>query len=274
MTTYEKINIKDVCIRDPFVFPYNDGYIVTGTFKKNGFGAYFSKDLEVFEGPYTLVKNQDTNLNPEKFWAPEIHFYRGKYYLIGTVLPMNGKRYSMIYVSDDPLKEFQPLGRCTPEGWQCLDATLYVEDGQPYVVFCREWLEVTDGEMYAVKLSDNLSQMVDEPRFLFRASEAKWVRRDNRYITDGPFLFQDKGILKMLWSSFGEKGYAIATAHSDNGRLDGKWIQQDCPVFAENGGHGMLFEKDGKRYLTIHQPNSPGGAERMIMMSIDDNVNL
>ena len=37
---------------------------------------------------------------------------------------------------------------------------------------------------------------------------------------------------------------------------------------------GMIFEKEGKRYLTIHQPNSPGGAERMIMMSIDDNVNL
>ena len=274
MTMFDKIHRKDVCIRDPFVFPYNDGYIVTGTFKDNGFGAYFSKDLEVFEGPYTLVKNQDMNLNPEKFWAPEIHFYRGKYYLMGTILPLDGKRYSMIYVSDDPLKEFQPLGRCTPEGWQCLDATLYVEDGHPYVVFCREWLEVTDGEMYAVKLSDDLSQMVDEPRFLFRASEAKWVRRDKRYITDGPFLFQDKDTLKMLWSSFGEKGYAIATAHSDNGKIDGNWIQQEKPIFAENGGHGMIFEKEGKRYLTIHQPNSPKGAERMIMMSIDDNDNL
>ena len=269
MTMFNRINIKDLCIRDPFVFPHNGGYIVTGTFKKNGFGAYFSKDLEMFEGPFTLVENQDANLNPDKFWAPEIHYYCGKYYLIGTVLPLNGKRYSMIYVSDDPLKAYEPLARCTPEGWQCLDATLFVEEDQPYVVFCREWLEVTDGEMYAVKLSDDLSKIVEEPRFLFRASEAKWCKRGNRYITDGPFLFHDNGTLKMLWSSFSETGYAIATAYSDNGRIDGNWIQQERPVFAENGGHGMIFEKEGNKYLTIHKPNSPSGAERMIIIPID-----
>lgn len=263
--------LADICIRDPFVLPYQDGYVITGTFLENGFGAYFTKDFEVCEGPYVLVDNQDDSLNLEVFWAPEIHEYNGKYYLFGTVERLGDKRFSMIYVSEDPLSNFTPVGRCTPEGWQCLDATLYIEDGEPYAVFCREWVEVLDGEIYAVKLSKDLSRMVDEPRLLFRALEAKWSReitggKYKGYVTDGPFLFVEDGKLKMLWSSVGEQGYAMGVAVSDNGRLDGKWVQQETPFFEKDGGHGMLFEQNGQRCLTIHAPNIPKGAERMVIM--------
>ena len=71
----------------------------------------------------------------------------------------------------------------------------------------------------------------------------------------------------MLWSSVGYEGYAIATATSDNGRLDGKWMHQEKPFFAKDGGHGMIFERDGVKYLTIHAPNIPKGAERMRILA-------
>lgn len=271
-----RTRLEDICIRDPFVLPYQDGYVITGTFLENGFGAYFTKDFEVCEGPYILVDNQDESLNPEVFWAPEIHKYNGKYYLFGTVERLGDKRYSMIYVSEDPLGSFAPVGRCTPEGWQCLDATLYIEDGEPYAVFCREWVEVSDGEIHAVKLSKDLSTMVGEPKLLFRATEAGWCKEIRAgeakgYVTDGPFLFHKDGELKMLWSSVGYEGYAIATATSDNGRLDGNWIHQEKPFFAKDGGHGMIFEREGQKCLTIHAPNIPKGAERMRIMAGGEN---
>lgn len=264
--------LEDICIRDPFVLSYQDGYVITGTFLENGFGAYFTKDFEVCEGPYVLVDNKDESLNPEVFWAPEIHKYKEKYYLFGTVERLGDKRFSMIYISEDPLGAYKPLGRCTPEGWQCLDATLYVECGEPFAVFCREWVEVSDGEIYAVKLSSDLSQILEEPKLLFRASEAKWSReitggQYKGYVTDGPFLFEHEGKLKMLWSSVGQEGYAIGIATSDNGRVAGPWRQQETPFFKKDGGHGMIFERDGQKCLTIHTPNIPTGAERMVVIS-------
>ena len=36
----------------------------------------------------------------------------------------------------------------TPDGWQSLDGTLYVDrSGKPWMVFCHEWLQVGDGQM-------------------------------------------------------------------------------------------------------------------------------
>ena len=29
----------------------------------------------------------------------------------------------------------------------CLDGTLWVEDGKPYMIYCHEWVETVDGEM-------------------------------------------------------------------------------------------------------------------------------
>ena len=57
--------------------------------------------------------------------------------------------------------------------------------------------------------------------------------------------------------------YCVGLAHSENGLVDGKWIQQDTLLFSwqtigtYDGGHGMIFtDTDGQKYLSIHAPNS------------------
>jgi hypothetical protein len=60
----------------------------------------------------------------------------------------------------------------------------------------------------------------------------------------------------MLWSSFGNKGYAVGIAESSNGKLTGKWTQKER-LFETDGGHAMIFKTfEGKMILTLHQPNS------------------
>lgn len=61
----------------------------------------------------------------------------------------------------------------------------------------------------------------------------------------------------MLWSTHTGSGqYVQLLAYSDNGRLDGKWLQKGEPLYAGDGGHGMIFDdRDGKRYLVLHTPN-------------------
>ena len=124
-------------------------------------------------------------------------------------------------------------------------------------------------------LSDDLTTATGEPVVLFRASEPKWVRpvrEATEFVTDGPFLYRTKtGALLMLWSSFGDKGYAETVAQSSDGTLFGKWKQEEVPLMPENGGHGMLFTTfDGKLRLVLHAPKSPAGAERAHYFPIAD----
>jgi hypothetical protein len=84
----------------------------------------------------------------------------------------------------------------------------------------------------------------------------------------------------MLWSNFDKDGYCLALAHSENGRPDGKWVQDDEPILTKSnlggydGGHGMLFRAlDGKLYTCLHSPNAKtkdGECEEVVIIPIDD----
>jgi len=51
----------------------------------------------------------------------------------------------------------------------------------------------------------------------------------------------------------------MSRAISDSGRLAGPWRQQDEPVYAKDGGHGMLFTTfDGRLMMVLHSPNNRG----------------
>jgi hypothetical protein len=78
------------------------------------------------------------------------------------------------------------------------------------------------------------------------------------YVTDGPFLWKtQEGGLLLLWSSFGDDGaYRIGVASSQSRRVRGPWKQSGEPLYAADGGHGMVFRAlSGRLYLTVHTPN-------------------
>jgi hypothetical protein len=91
------------------------------------------------------------------------------------------------------------------------------------------------------------------------------------YVTDGPFLKKLKnGKLIMLWSSFGENGYALGCAVSDSGKIFGAWRQCDVPLMPDDGGHGMIFSAFGKDFLCLHTPNEPHACERLRSYEIEE----
>lgn len=269
---------QDIHIRDPFVLPMAEegNYYLFGTTDPDpwnkpgiGFDSYVSKDLVTWEGPHRVFTPPTGFWGTHDFWAPEVHRYQGKYYLFATFITPGRKRGTHILVADQPLGPYLPLGPdpATPKDWQCLDGTLYLdEQNEPWLVFCHEWVEVNDGEIWAQKFSQDLTCGVQDPILLFRASEASWPkmikRRDgsdtlDARVTDGPYVYRaPSGDLLMVWSSLGQSGYAMGWAKSASGTIQGPWIQHDLPLIAEDGGHGMLFETfDGQLQLTYHKPN-------------------
>jgi len=143
------------------------------------------------------------------------------------------------------------------------------------MVFCHEWLQVRDGQMCAMPLSDDLVRPASDPALLFTASQAPWVPLSEKgtYVTDGPFMYRTSGgRLLMLWSTFGPDGYAVTYAASESSGILGPWVQREGPLFDRHGGHGMIFRTfDGRLMLSIHQPNGPRPLERAIFLPIHDD---
>lgn len=278
MTTY---TLSDIQIRDPFVLPVeSEGcYYLFGSTDPDiwrgpgvGFDCYRSRDLANWEGPLEAFRPAPGFWATTNFWAPEAHAYRGRYYLFASFKAPNRYRGTQILSADAPQGPYQPLtgGPITPPNWECLDGTLHVDaQGRPWIVFCHEWVQVHNGAVYAMPLSDDLTSPAGRPVFLFNASEAPWVRQDDwpgpderirfpRYVTDGPFLHRTAaGALLMLWSSIGSKGYAMGVARSLSGEVTGPWVQRREALWEEDGGHGMVFRAfDGRLFITLHQPNN------------------
>ncbi|HOY59464.1 MAG TPA: family 43 glycosylhydrolase, partial [Verrucomicrobiota bacterium] len=146
----------------------------------------------------------------------------------------------------------------TPAEEMALDGTLWVEDGVPHMVYCHEWVQVRDGSIKVIRLKDDLSGTIGEPKLLFRAGEARWTPRERKsYVTDGPAIYRTKaGGLLMLWSSFTDSGYTTGIAESESGSIHGPWTHQMEPLFRKDGGHAMVFRDfEGRLILALHSPN-------------------
>ena len=247
-----------------------------------GFDVYISEDLAAWEGPFSVFRAPHDFWADRDFWAPEVHLYNEKFYMFASFKGPTTCRGTQILVSDSPMGPFLPLvdRPVTPSEWECLDGTLHVDgDDCPWIIFCHEWAQVSDGEICTMKLDRDFKTTCSEPILLFKASWAKWVKSyppENSYghaqpfVTDGPFLYRKKdGQLLMFWSSFGERGYALGIARSQSGSVIGPWKHDQEPLFADDGGHGMLFETfDGQLMLALHRPNiSPN--ERAVFIPLN-----
>ncbi len=266
-------HITDIRIRDPFIYTDREAecYYMYGTTDlqpnsiaaNHSFSVWKSRDLTWFEGPIEIFNAKDSDFwGSRDFWAAEMHPYRGKFYLFGSCISDTRRRGTQIFVSDTPDGRFVPVASdaTTPPAWECLDGTLFIEDGTPYMVFCHEWLQVHDGEICAIPLTDDLSAPAGEPHLLFRASENPAVEglgpSGENFITDGPFLWQEDGRVRMIWSSFGGGRYLVLTAEADS--IRGPW-RHGGSQFDFDGGHAMLFETlAGERMIAMHSPNTLG----------------
>lgn len=264
---------RNLRIRDPFIVavPAEGRYYMFGSTNpntwegpQNGFDAYTSPDLELWDGPLPVFRPPPDFWADQNFWAPEVHHYAGRWFMFASFKADGVCRASQILAADRVDGPYLPHGDgpVTPSDWECLDGTLFVdEQGEPWMVFCHEWVQVHDGEMCAVQLSRDLRRAVGEPQLLFRASEAPWSKpggpSGGDRVTDGPFFHRTaNGALLMLWSTGGYAGYTLGCARSASGTLRGPWTQDPEPLYGKDGGHGMLFRTfAGQLTLSIHRPN-------------------
>ncbi|MCR5523708.1 MAG: glycoside hydrolase family 43 protein [Clostridia bacterium] len=274
------MKLDEINIRDPFVLCENGKFYMYGTRAASfgrfthGFDVYVSENLKTWSKPHECFNSEEYSLDREVNWAPEVHKYNGKYYMFATFTKENGLRGTYILRSDSPMGPFVPhsVGAATPENWECLDGTLYVEDGLPYIVFCHEHTQIWDGTICYQRLSEDLTIPMGEPVTLFKASDPEWAdpkHYGDHFVTDGPFMFRTKtGVLLMIWSTFIQGKYAECVVRFGSGSISGE-IEHLEPILKDDGGHGMIFSHDDRLYLIFHSPNMTG-SERPVIREITD----
>ena len=252
------LELPQMPLHDPWILAYRPThtyYLYTSNVpsltKTAGAGTmiYTSRDLKHWTVPKVVFTAERLTWAKDGGWAPEVHFFRGRFYLFTTFhnqehkipqpTPLGHDTYmrgTIIAVADAPEGPFQPLkttGPITPENFMALDGTFFVDEGgKPWMVYAHEWLQKLDGTMEAIPLKPDLSAANGEPIHLFKASDAPWINGSttpntagSRYVTDGPELFRTKdGHLLMLWSSYERNLYVQTIARSKTGRLQGPWV--------------------------------------------------
>jgi hypothetical protein len=312
--TQSHLTLSDFFAHDPFILADSASktyYLYTAIAAQQsatgraGVVAYKSTDLKSWEGPHLVFAVPDGIwANPaDGAWAPEVHQYRGKFYLFVTLhnnaklldepVPVTHPMYqgkpaplhlrgTQIFVADSPDGPFRTLGNgsATPPEFMALDGTFYVEDGVPYMVYAHEWIQTLDGTMEAIRLKPDLTGSEGKPFYLFKGSDAPWLSEQQEatakartYVTDGPFLYRTSHQkLVMLWSSYRNGLYMETLAYSVSGKLKGPW-RQSAPLVGDDSGHGMLFRTfDNKLMLVLHQPFRKAHAKLFEMRDTGDSL--
>ena len=301
MNRIRTVHFNDLTMSDPYIYP--DPETKTYYLTSSGGRMWKSKDLVMWEGPYNVIDLSGTWCEKAGFAAAaEIHKVGDYYYYAGTwsdhgdLIEQVPRRYNVPHNQtyllrsenvEGPYVPFSvtPGYDYQPREWDCIDGTLYEEDGHIYMVFVHEWTQIIDGTMDYIELSSDLTHTIsDHPVTLFRASEAPYCGEMNSlgeatfglkmpgWVTDGPQLFRTQtGRLGMLWSTWGKERYLQAVCYSESGTIDGPWVQEPEPFLSNNSGHGMLFRDfDGRLLYVVHHAEGDGPRKPQLW-NVDDS---
>lgn len=266
--------LTDIHIRDPFILKSNGKYYLYGTRSEtawseaDGFDVYVSEDLHNWSDRKTAFQAPKDFWATRNFWAPECIEYRNKYYMAATFGGDARKMGIQILQAEAPEGPFRIMTKnpITPEEWNCLDGTLFVDQKRvPWLVFSHSAPEEPNGTICAMQLDQSLTKPIGEIRELFQAKDAPWACSvpfakeefgidGEVYLSDGPYLFIDRGKLLMLWSSWGSEGYSMGIAVCRTLCLTDEWEHRPVPLVT-GGGHGMILADENHRYLVYHSPN-------------------
>lgn len=273
MPLHDPFIVADEATKTYWLFTSNNASM-TGV-RALGTMAYSSKDLKHWTRPKLVFTAPQGTWIAGGAWAPEVHHWKGKWYLFTTfhnealTLPSvagrkNYRRGTTIAIADRPDGPYTAVRGGEPvvaKEQMTLDGTPYVDPaGKPWMVYAHEWLQMTNGTMEAVPLNDDLSA-AGPSKLLFAANAVSWGKGqvqpegDPGFVTDGPQLYRSKtGALLMLWSTYDANGYVETQARSKSGTIEGPWEQMD-PLVKRESGHGMLFRTfDGKLMMIVHRP--------------------
>ena len=265
---------EPVRMGDPFVLQHGPKYYLFGTTSSSeGFRYYTSTDLVHWQPGGWAYQKTGTSWADSLFWAPEVKFHRGKFYMTysGRVRGVKPTRMLIaLAVSDHPEGPYVDLrAPWFDAGYSAIDGHIFVDsDGTPYLYFSRNGGQVgySYGANYGVALSRDLLKLAGEPVKLTEADQP-WERINwswNR-CNEGPTVLKHNGRYYMTYSAnnTGAPGYGVGYAVAD--KPLGPWVKSERnPVLASNleigvsspGHNSITVSPDGKEMFMVYHAHA------------------
>jgi GH43 family beta-xylosidase len=270
---------------DPFVLQHDGRYYLYGTNAGDGFKAFTSTNLVEWDSlGYVFRKGPDT-WGEARFWAPEIKYYQGKFYLAYSArkegLPPGERSFRLcLAVADSPEGPFEDLyAPWFDIGWSNIDAHIFLDtDGTPYVYFARVGEEDESGQIaarvYGARLLPDMSGLDGDPVLCLRPDQL-WEEstggRDTR-CNEGNYVLNIDGRYHMTYSGhhYASPAYAIGVASALTPL--GPWTKNPAnpivgtvPELRVSGpGHNSItWSPDGSEMFMVYHAHAdfdkPGG---------------
>ncbi|WEK70325.1 MAG: family 43 glycosylhydrolase [Candidatus Chryseobacterium colombiense] len=241
-----------ISMRDHFIIKVDDLWYCVGTSnpvwegKNPGVRMLVSKDMVNWKQHSFLI---DAKKLPKdcpydgRFWAPEIHFIKGKYYLIvnsGKVTKEDPKGMAThsiwLFSADKVTGPYKLLnGPLTPQYNN--DATLFEdEDGQVYLYCSGNGLFQAKIDLKTGKLTTPIQKFLDKKQ----SGWPEWMVGG----IEGPFVTKKEGMYFMFFSTW-TRGYEVGLLKSKSPL--GPWeLASQEPIFGtRKKGYRQQMAKDG-----------------------------
>lgn len=258
-----------VLLGDPFIMLHEGTYYAYGTEAENGITVYTSADLLTWKKEKELALHKNDTWADRWFWAPEIYYVNGKFYMY-----FSADEHIGVAIADSPLGPFvQSQKKPMIEGEKTIDNSLFIDDdGKPYLYFDR----FNDGlNIWVAELEDDL-QTIKESTLtpcihVSQPWEEVWPR-----VNEGAFVTKHKGLYYLTYSGnsyespFYGVGYATATSPM------GPWTKfEKNPILQKPDtlvgvGHSAMFrDKAGQLKIVFHAHHDQNNIHPRIMYIAD-----
>lgn len=240
-----------VPLGDPFNLLHDGVYYAYGTHSNKGIEFYTSDDLLTWKYG-GLALNKEDSWADRWFWAPEIYFVNGKFYMY-----YSADEHICVAVADSPTGPFvQDKKEPMIADEKCIDNSLFIDDnGTPYLSFVR----FNDGNnIWIAELEKDLITIKKETMHPCLHVTQEWEKVWPR-VNEGSYILKHNGIYYMSYSanSYESPFYGVGCATATD--LMGTWTKYDeNPLLQKPGklvgvGHSAMFtDKAGKLRIVYH----------------------
>jgi len=252
--------ISQVPLADPFILLHDGIYYAYGTGSPDGIAVYVSRDLNTWQLPESgrLALHKEDVWGNQHFWAPEVYFINGKFYMYYTA-----ETRICAAVSTSPVGPFkQDIREPIVAGEKCIDNTLFRDDDGKYYMFFDRF---NDGlNIWVAEMAGDLLHIRPETMqpciHVSQEWEMIWPR-----VNEGSFVYKHKGVYYMTYSANSYKspfyGIGVATAPS----VFGPWVKYEGNPVLQNPGdlvgvghHSFFTDQQGQLRIVFHAHNKPG----------------
>lgn len=197
------------------------------------------------------------------FWAPELSYENGKYYVYYSAHKRGGNLCIAVASADKPEGPYTDHGPLVCQEAGSIDAwPMRDTDGRLYLIWKEDGNSIKlPTPIWAMEMNEGRTELIGEKRELFR-NDAGWEGN----LVEGVSMIRHGEYFYAFYAGAGCCGracsYGIGVARAKS--LLGPWKKYSRnPVIATHGnwkcpGHGTPVEKDGKYYFVYHAYEQEG----------------